>query len=288
MTTPHDPYDRGGSEYPPDPFSPSQTSVTPVPPTGVGITPDEPSGSSSSGSTKDMAREQAQQVKDSAADATSQVAGTAKEQAQQVTEDVRYQAKQLAGQTKTEVTSQVTSQRDKAVSGLRSLGDELSSMTESSSQSGMGVQLARQGADLTHRAADFLEQRDPTQLLDEVRDLGRRRPGAFLIGAALAGVAAGRLTKGAMSARSDDSSTQSTTYDDDTAVPAYGGAHVGVQAEPVQADPWSTPTASVPGRAGATTSPSAAGVSDPAPILDEPYGDQAPPAGYSGRPGSFS
>ncbi len=282
MTTPHDPYDTAGSEYPPDPFSPSQTSVTPVPPTGVGITPDAPGDGSSSGSTADTARDQAQQVKDSATDAASQVAGTTKEQAQQVTEDVRHQAKQLAGQTKSELTGQVTSQRDKAVSGLRSLADELSSMSDSSPQSGMGTQLAREGAGLTHRTADFLEQRDPTQLLDEVRDLARRRPGTFLIGAALAGVAVGRLTRGAMSARSNDSSTQPVTYGTDTAVPAYGGTPVGMQTDPL------VPGTSLPGRAGASPSPSVAGVGEPAPILDEPYGDQAPPAGYSGRPGSFS
>ena len=47
-----------------------------------------------------------------------------------------------------------------------------------------------------HGAASWLEQREPADLLDEVRNFARRRPGTFLIGAAVAGLAAGRLTRG--------------------------------------------------------------------------------------------
>jgi hypothetical protein len=41
-----------------------------------------------------------------------------------------------------------------------------------------------------------LQNREPADLLEEVRSYARRKPGTFLLGAALAGVVAGRLTSG--------------------------------------------------------------------------------------------
>jgi hypothetical protein len=69
-------------------------------------------------------------------------------------------------------------------------------MAANGGQSGLGAELARQAADRMHGAASWLERREPADLLDEVRNFARRRPGAFLIGAAVAGLAAGRLTRG--------------------------------------------------------------------------------------------
>jgi hypothetical protein len=56
--------------------------------------------------------------------------------------------------------------------------------------------VARQAADRADRVADWLGEREPGDLVEEVRSLARRRPGAFLLGAALAGVVVGRLTRG--------------------------------------------------------------------------------------------
>ena len=44
--------------------------------------------------------------------------------------------------------------------------------------------------------AGKLQNREPAELLDEVRSFARRKPGLFLLGAAAAGVVAGRLTRG--------------------------------------------------------------------------------------------
>jgi vacuolar-type H+-ATPase subunit H len=252
-----------------------------MPAINMGVPPGPPPSGADSSIPTDTARDQARQVKDSAAGATSQVTQTATEQAQQVTQDVRRQAKQLADETKNQLSGQASSQRDQAVSSLRSLGDELSDMSDGSPQSGLGTQLAREGSDLTRKVADFLEQREPAQLLEEVRQLARRRPGAFLIGAALAGVAVGRLTRGAVSANSSTSSDQPA---DATGAPApvYGGTHLGAQAAPL------SPGTTVPGWAGAQSGPPVTGPANPPPILNEPYGEQAPPPGYSGRPGGFS
>lgn len=217
-------------------------------------------------STADAAKEEAKNVKDTTAQATQQVTETAKQQAGQVASDAKQQAQQLASQAKSQLSDQATSQRDKAAEGLRSLGSEFRTMAESSEQSGLGSQLARQGADLAEQAADFLSQREPTELIDEVRDFARRRPGGFLAGAALAGVVVGRLTRGAKSARaSDDSSAQFEALR--TSTPGYDAGDYAYAAQPTSTMP---PTA-------AGWSPAAA---QPAPILNEPYGEQPPPSGY--------
>jgi hypothetical protein len=233
----------------------------------------------SSSSTTDAAKEQAQNVKDTTAQATQQVADTAKQQAAQVAGDAKQQAQNLASQAKNEVSSQVTSQRDRAADTLRSLGEEFRGMADSSSQSGLGATLARQGADLAQQAADFLSEREPSQLVDEVRSFARKRPGGFLVGAALAGAVVGRLSRGAMSARSSDDdssydSSQSGGFDAVRAsMPPTGGYDV-----------YSQPTSAAP----ATPSGWSPAAAQPAPILNEPYGEQQPPAGYDpgygGRP----
>jgi hypothetical protein len=169
------------------------------------------SSTSQSSSTTDTAKNEARNVKDAAAGATSQVANTAKEQAGQVVSDVREQTRQLADQTRTQLSGQMSGQRDKAVGGIRSIGDELHSLASGEGgQSGLVSQLAREGADLSHKVADFVEQREPAELLDEVRRYARRKPGTFLIGAAIAGVVVGRLTRGVVANRSDDSDSSSS------------------------------------------------------------------------------
>lgn len=231
-----------------------------------------------SSSTTDAAKQEAQSVKDTTTQATQQVAETAKQQATQVAGDAKQQAQHLASQAKTEVSSQVTSQRDRAADTLRSLSEEFRGMADSSSESGLGATLARQGADLSQQAADFLSQRDPSQLLDEVRTFARKRPGGFLVGAALAGAVVGRLSRGAMSARSSDNSSY------DSSQSAQFDAVRASAAPPTGYDIYSGPTSAAP----VTPSGWSPAAAQPAPILNEPYGEQQPPAGYDpgygGRP----
>jgi hypothetical protein len=59
--------------------------------------------------------------------------------------------------------------------------------------------------------AGKLQSREPAELLDEVRRFARRKPGMFLLGAAAAGVLAGRLTSGVKAAHSDSGPSFSGT-----------------------------------------------------------------------------
>ena len=234
----------------------------------------------SGGGASEAAKQEAKHLKETTAGASKQVAGTAMEQAGQVAGTAKDQASQLLGQARSQLTDQVMSQRDQATGGLRSLAEELQTMAESSGQSGMATQLARQGSDMTRQVADYLEQRQPSDLVEELRNLARQRPGAFLAGAAVAGMAVGRLTRGAVSARSSDSGQasyagQSGGYDTGVGTATYEASYTAGLAEPVAAPPM-----------GSMPSPAASPVPPPPPVLEEPYGAEEPPTGYdTGRGG---
>jgi uncharacterized protein YjbJ (UPF0337 family) len=157
----------------------------------------------------DTAREEAGQLKDTSADAARQVAGTVKEKASDVTSDVRRQTQRLAGQTRDQLVDQASQQKERATKSLRSVGDELREMADHG-EPGLGSQLAQHGARFTDQAADFLQQREPGDLLEEVRGYARRKPGTFLLIAAAAGVVAGRLTR-ALAAGSTDAPSSTTS-----------------------------------------------------------------------------
>ncbi|MEV4263951.1 hypothetical protein [Kribbella sp. NPDC049584] len=168
----------------------------------------------------EVARGEAGNLKETSAEAVGQVAGTVKEKASDLTSEIREQTRRLAGQTRDELAGQVNQQKERATTGLRSVSDELRGMAEHG-QSGLGAQLARHGASFTDQAADFLQQREPGELLDEVRGFARRKPGTFLLVAVGAGVVAGRLTRALAAGSSNTSSTTGTSAR--TAMPTHPG-----------------------------------------------------------------
>jgi hypothetical protein len=140
-------------------------------------------------------------VEDHATDAGQQVLETAKDQAIDVATDAKAQSQHLLDRARAELDAQASTQRDRAVQGLRSLATQLQSMAESGGeQSGTATQLAHQGSQTSEQVARFLAEREPSQLVEEIRGFARRRPAAFLLGAAMAGIVAGRLTRGVKSA----------------------------------------------------------------------------------------
>lgn len=235
---------------------------------------EDPGASQQSGATetlndvKDTAQSSAQDVASTAKDEAKQVVDTAKEQVQAVTSDVKEQGKKLVDETRGQLTEQAGAQRDRVAENLRSLADELSNMAEGSQSDGLARQLVREGGDYARQAAEFLEGREPGQLLDDVRSLARRRPGAFLIGAAVAGMVVGRATRGMKKAHS--SSTGSSDAEGTSALPSY--------AREDDVSFASTPTLGAPVGAGDAWVPGSTGY--PA---DEPI-STGYPAGESGEP----
>jgi ElaB/YqjD/DUF883 family membrane-anchored ribosome-binding protein len=221
-------------------------------------------------STQDVAKNEAAGVASSAGDAGRQVGGVAREQAGNVAGEAGRQAQDLVGQARDEVTRQAGEQQQRLAAGLRSLGTELGSMADrpqDEGQAGVATDLARQASARAHDFADYLEQRDPGSLVDEVKSFARRRPGTFLAIAAGAGLLAGRLTRGLKDEASSGSSNGATTPSGPT-TPATPTGLTG------PATPYGTP---VP----ADSQPAIVTPAGPAtrPVAPEPPIGELPPVG---------
>lgn len=203
-TTPSDaPAGTGTSEYP-------YATVPPVVGLGEGATSGGSIGDENSPSMSDKASS----TVDAGKQAASDVASTAAEKAKDVALETKKQARDLLGEAKTQFSEQLGSQHSSLVDNLRSLAGELSNMSQGTNieGGGMATDLVGQAGDRVNGVAEWLGQRQPGDLVGELRTFARQRPGAFLVGAALAGVLAGRLTRGVVAARSDDSAGAADQY----------------------------------------------------------------------------
>jgi len=147
------------------------------------------------------ARDEAAGVGRATADAGRTVAETAATQADRVAGEARRQARGLFDEAREQLTEQARSGQRTAAQRLHTLADELRHMAGRGDQGSPAGGLARQAADRAGECAEWLERAQPGDLLEEVRGFAARRPGTFLLGAAVAGLVVGRLTRGAVDAR---------------------------------------------------------------------------------------
>jgi hypothetical protein len=235
--------------------------------------------------TAQVARGEAQQVGGTAADAGRQVAGTAREQAGEVAEHARREARDLFHEARGQVTEQARGGQRKAGETLRSLAAELHEMA-GGEHHGPASDLAAQAAGRTEDLADWLDRREPGDLVEEVRSFARRRPGLFLAGAAIAGVLAGRLTRGVVDANRD-------TGGSGPAGPQYPQAPQTGYAPPAPL-PYEQPGGALPpgGPLGAPAPVGPGGGAlppvPPRPGFPAPGGPGAGPAGYPPEPGGYA
>jgi len=164
------------------------------------------SGATDSGGVKD----QAQQAAGTASDQGRHLAGVAQGEARSVAGEASAHVQGLVQQAGQELDQQGRQQKDRLASTVRTFGDDLDGMA-SQADSGLASQVAREVADRARSVSSHLEQREPRELLDDVRDFARRRPGTFLLGALAAGVVAGRLARGAKDAQSGGTSGGTST-----------------------------------------------------------------------------
>lgn len=143
-------------------------------------------------------------VKEKVAEAASQVGETsretahdAKERARDVAHEATDRTRGLIDRTRTELRSQAASQQQHLANGLRSLGDELGQMAGGAQDPGYATDLVQRAGDATGRAARWIEDREPADVLHQVEDFARRRPGVFIAIAAGAGLLVGRFLRGA-------------------------------------------------------------------------------------------
>jgi hypothetical protein len=208
-------------------------------------------------------------VGQSAAEAGARVTQTATDQAREVVSETARQARDLLGEAGGQVRDQTSVQQQKAASQLHSVADELHEMVAKGGQSGLATEVAQQAAERLHGAASWLEQREPGDVLQAVRDFARRRPGVFLAGAVAAGLAAGRLTRGMTDAARSGGEPQGQRRPPREIPP-------GAAIPPPPGSNWTTPAPEYPANVvpGATT-----GVVAPGTAAAEPY---YPAAGVPG------
>lgn len=152
-------------------------------------------GSSSPSGTVDAAKHEASEIKDTAVHEAGNVVETGKSEVSTVAHEAVSQVKDLYSQTQRQLSDQAATQQERVASGLRSVGDELSSMADNSDNQGLGADLVRQVSSRVSGAASWIGDRDPAALLSEVKSYARRKPGVFIGVAALAGLAVGRLVR---------------------------------------------------------------------------------------------
>jgi len=182
-----------------------------------------------SGSTVETAKSEAGYVKDTAVGAAAGVKDVAKSEASNVAQEAKYQARNLVDQARSQLRDQASNQKSAVAEKLHGFASELGSMASKADESGPMSDLVQDASRRVGEISHWLDNHEPTDLLDEVKRFARRRPVAFLAIAAAAGVVAGRVTRGAVAANTSvDSDRESRparaydsgAYDYDTATPS--------------------------------------------------------------------
>ena len=158
-------------------------------------------GQGTSGGDQSAVKQAAGQSAQAAGQAASDVKDTAKQQAQRVGYEAKNQARNVASEVRGKVTEQARTQNDKLVGSIRQMAEHLEEMRGDRADS-PATQVVSRVADSGRQLAGYLENNGPEGVLREVQDFARRRPGAFLASAAIAGFVVARLGKGV--AKADD------------------------------------------------------------------------------------
>ncbi|MFE9708266.1 hypothetical protein [Streptomyces sp. NPDC005930] len=159
---------------------------------------------SGTGATKQKVRTETSATADQAKQAAGQVAGTAADQARAVAGEARQQAGSVLEDLRSRAMSEAEGQTKRAAGQLRQWASDLSGLAAHARDDSPARGLVTHAADTGTRAADYLEEQGVEGLVGDLQHFARRRPGAFLGGALLAGLAVGRLAKATGSASGAD------------------------------------------------------------------------------------
>lgn len=142
------------------------------------------------------AAERGQEVAGVAGQQAREVAGLVKGQAAELTQELSAQGRSLYDETRHQVEVQAEAQAHALSQTLHRWGDETQALVDGRpADAGAVGECAQQWADGLRQLATDIEERGVNGLLDEVQGFARRRPGAFLIGAAVVGFTGGRLLR---------------------------------------------------------------------------------------------
>jgi hypothetical protein len=156
-------------------------------------------------------RDQAREVASTTSEQARRVASTTQDEVRQVVRGAHDQARRLVGDTRHELRSQANAQVDRLAQGLNDVSRQLRSMGEKV-EPGAVSDMAREAAVRTQQISERLRGGGIDDVLSQLRNAGRNRPGIFLLGAFGAGLVAGRVVRNlAREPGGDGSSDLSTT-----------------------------------------------------------------------------
>jgi len=130
--------------------------------------------------------------------AARQVGESVKDEASVVADEIKSQTWGLVSEAANAVREQAEIQQQRLADGMHSLSDQFDRMCEAGEQ-GFAPELARKASEQADGVARWLDDREPGDLVEEVKTFARNRPGAFISIAVAAGIVAGRLVRSAAS-----------------------------------------------------------------------------------------
>jgi hypothetical protein len=144
------------------------------------------------------AANQSKEVAATATEGAKEIAQTAKAQASQVASEVAEQGKNLLHETKGQLSEQARVQTEQVSQAIRTVSDQAKALADGRpADAGPVADYTRQAATKLSDLAGRLDERGLEGVIRDVETLARRRPGTFLLGAAVTGFVVGRLFRGA-------------------------------------------------------------------------------------------
>lgn len=131
------------------------------------------------------------------------------EKASEVGEQVRAQGSELANQAQGKVKSTLETQKQKGVGELSGLAEAVRQTSQNLREQHKEsvAHYAERAAEQMDRMVQYFDSRDVGELLNETEMFARRHPEAFLGGAFMLGLVAGRFLKSSRDRRIDESSS---------------------------------------------------------------------------------
>ena len=140
----------------------------------------------------------AERAADSAREETKQVAATAREQASQVRGEVAAQGRNLLEEAKGQLRTQAGNQTDQLGEAVAKTASQVRALLDGRpDDAGRVREYVEQAAGKIDDVAERIRSRGFDGLIGDLQRFARRRPGVFLLGAAAAGFAVGRILRGA-------------------------------------------------------------------------------------------
>ncbi len=155
---------------------------------------------------------EAQAVASAAQEQGQEIKATAKEHAERIRGEVVEQGRGVVAEARSQVESQAHAQTRELADRLARLGEEVRALTESRPEDAEtlapylsnAVDALYDGADRVYTLASDIDERGLGGLLQDVEAFARRRPAAFLAGAAVAGFGLGRAIRASSSDESEE------------------------------------------------------------------------------------